>query len=79
MTDQNGNPVPEVFVTFCTDSACVPQESDENGLITFTGAPDVYHIQVIDYPDGYSVDEQAEMTTTREYGEWILRVEKSVE
>ena len=79
VTDQNGNPVPEVFVTFCTDSACVPQESDENGLITFTGAPDVYHIQVIDYPDGYSVDEQVEMTTTREYGEWILRVEKSAE
>ena len=76
IADQDGKPVEEVSVNFCTDEACVPQESDENGLITFTGKPDVYHVQIVDVPDGYSWDESFEMYTTREYGEWVLRVRK---
>jgi peroxiredoxin len=76
VVDQNNKPVPEVMVNFCTDTACVPNESDENGTVTFTGAPDVYHVQIIEVPDGYSWDESYEMYTTREYGEWILRVRK---
>ena len=52
------------------------KESDEDGLITFTGAPDAYHVMIIDAPDGYSYDEDYEMYTAREYGEWILRVRK---
>jgi len=76
VVDQDNNPVGEVAVNFCTDASCVPQESDENGLIRFTGDPDVYHVQIIEAPDGYSWDEGFEMYTTREYGEWILRVRK---
>ena len=76
VADQDGNPVEGVTVNFCTDTACVPKESDENGLITFTGAPDAYHVQIIDAPDGYSWDEDYEMYTAREYGEWVLRVRK---
>ena len=78
VVDEHDNPVPEVAVTFCTDTACVPLESDGNGLITFTGAPDVYHIQIIDYPDGYIVDDEAELVTGQEYGEWILRVRTDI-
>lgn len=74
--DQDDNPVGEVTVNFCTDTACVPQESDGNGLITFTGAPDAYHVQIIDVPDGYSWDEDYEMYTPRKYGEWVLHVRK---
>ena len=66
----------EVTVNFCTDQACVPNESDENGTVTFTGAPDVYHVQIVDVPEGYSWDESYDMYTTREYGEWVLRVRK---
>jgi len=33
-------------------------------------------VQIIEVPDGYSWDESYEMYTTREYGEWILRVRK---
>ena len=76
VVDQENNPVGEVSVNFCTDTACVPRESDENGTVTFTGEPDVYHVQIIDVPDGYSWDEDYEMYTTREYGEWVLRVRK---
>ena len=64
------------MVNFCTDSACVPKESDEDGLITFTGEPYACHVRIIDVPDGYSYDENYEMYTPREYGEWVLRVQK---
>ena len=74
--DQNGDPVPEVTVNFCTDTACVPSESDENGVVTFTGAPAVYHVQVVDYPEGYSCDESFEMYTPAAYGEWTIRLFK---
>lgn len=74
--DQDSNPVEEVSVTFCTDMACVPRESDEDGLITFNGAPDVYHVEIVDVPDGYSYDEEFEIYTPREYGEWVLRIRK---
>ena len=74
--DQNGDPVPEVCVNFCTDVACVPCESDEDGTIVYTGKPDVYHVQIIDYPEGYSCDESFEMYTPKTYGEWVLRLRK---
>ena len=74
--DQNDDPVPEVFVNFCTDTACVPCESDEEGTVVYTGEPAVYHVQIIDYPEGYSCDESFEMYTTETYGEWVLRLTK---
>jgi hypothetical protein len=74
--DQNGDPVPEVVVNFCTDTACTPCEADEDGTIAYTGKPDVYHIQIIDYPEGYSCDESFEMYTPVTYGEWVLRLRK---
>ena len=74
--DQYGNPGPEVTVNFCTSTACIPEESDENGLIVFDGSPDVYHVQLVDVPDGYSYDDGFELYTGPEYGEWVLRVKK---
>ena len=77
VVDQDGTPVPEVTVSFCTDEACVPCEADASGVITFTGKPYAYHVQVVDLPEGYSVDDGFEMTTTEEYGEWLLRIRKN--
>ena len=74
--DQNGDPVPEVIVNFCTDTACVPCESDESGTIVYNGTPYAYHVQVIDYPEGYSCDESFEMYTTETYGEWVINLTK---
>ena len=77
VVDQYNNPVKEVTVNFCTDKACIPSESDGSGTITFAGAPDVYHVQIVELPDGYSWDEEYGMyTSPDEYGEWVLRVRK---
>jgi hypothetical protein len=76
IVDQDNVPVAEVSVNFCTDTACVPLESDETGAVTFTGAPDVYHIQLIDVPEGYSFDGDFALYTDRAYGEWLLRIKK---
>ena len=76
VVDQYDDPVAEAVVNFCTDTACAPAEADENGLITFEGAPGKYHVQLIDLPEGYSSDEDFEMYTGAEYSEWVLRVKK---
>ena len=76
VVDQDNNPVEEVVVNFCTDSACTPQETDETGTITFQGEPYQYHLQIVEVPDGYSWDESFDMYTTPEYGEWVLRIKK---
>ena len=76
VVDQDGNPVEEVTVNFCTDMTCTPQETDEAGMISFEGEPYEYHVQIVDVPEGYSYDENFDMYTTAEYGEWVLRVKK---
>ena len=72
--DQDGNPVPGVAVNFCTDAACTMQQSDENGLITFDGAQENYHVQILKAPEGYSFDKDYEMYTGNTYGEWVLHI-----
>ena len=74
--DQEQNPVPEVYANFCTEASCVVRESDENGMIAFTGAPEIYHVQIIDLPDGYSADGDFELYTGREYGAWMIHILK---
>ena len=76
VVDQNGDPVPGVFLNICTDSKCMPVQSDENGVIAFDGAPDTYHWQLIAVPEGYGFDADFEMYTPAVYGEWLLRVRK---
>ena len=74
--DQDHQPVPGVCVNFCTESACAMVESDENGVIFFDGAPDVYHVQIIVVPEGYSFDEDFELYTDRTGGAWVLYIRK---
>ena len=76
VTDQDNNPVPEVYVNFCTDTACTMVKSDENGTVTFEAAPDIYHIQLLKIPEGYSFRADTDMYIGREYGEWLLRVRR---
>ena len=45
-------------------------------MISFAGEPYEYHVQIVEGPEGYSYDENFEMYTTAEYGEWVLRVKK---
>ena len=72
--DQKGDPVPGVMVNFCTDTTCAMTQSDESGTITFEGAPDVYHVQLLKAPEGYSFDSDFDLYTDSVYGEWVLRI-----
>ena len=74
--DQYGAPVGGVTVSFCTDTACVTAEGDENGTVTFSGTPGKYHVQLLEVPDGYSFDEGFGFDTGDTYGEWMLRIRK---
>ena len=76
IVDQFGDPVPGAAVNFCTDTACVLRQSDEDGTISFDGAPDDYHVRLLKVPEGYSFDPDFELYTGRDYGEWRLRVRR---
>ncbi len=76
VVDQYGAPVPGVMANFCTDTSCTVAFSDENGTITFDGTPDVYHVQLLKVPDGYSFDAGFDMYTGSTYGEWVLHIAK---
>ena len=76
MNDQYGNPVPGVMANFCTDAACNTMVSDEKGIITVSGAPEDYHVQLLKVPEGYSFDKEFEMNTGTAYGEWAILIRK---
>lgn len=76
VVDQDGEPVPGVTVLFCSDTACTPLQSDDSGTVTFDGAPDAYHVQLLEAPEGYGFDPDFDMTTSTAYGEWALRIRK---
>lgn len=68
--DEEGEPVPGAVVNFCTDTACLPCVSDENGIITFAGKPENYHLQILKVPEGYSFDEDFEAWCDGS-GDWV--------
>ncbi len=76
VVDQYGEPVPGLRANFCTDAACAMTVSDEDGTIVFTGEPDVYHVQLLRAPEGYSFDSGFELYIGREYGQWRLCIRK---
>lgn len=76
VVDQNFDPVPGVYANFCTDTLCTMTQADENGTITFTGAPDNYHMQLFRVPAGYSFDRGFELNIGDTYGEWVLYIRK---
>ena len=76
ITDQDGNPVPGVMVNFCTDVNCTMLVSDENGLVTFSAAPENYHVQLLKAPEGCSFDPAFEFWTGDTFGEWIIAISR---
>ncbi len=54
-TDQNGNPVSGVVITFCTDSICAPVRTQEGGTASFKGVPYPYEVHVASVPSGYTL------------------------
>lgn len=74
--DQNGDLVEGVSVNFCSDTASIPGTTDESGWIVFIGAPDVYHVQIVSVPDGYSWDKEDEIDTSDKGGKFIMLIMK---
>ena len=60
---EDGAGIADVMINFCTDSACTPVTSGEDGAAVFTGAPAQYHVQIIRIPEGWALEGQAEWTT----------------
>lgn len=54
-TDQNGNPVSGVVITFCTESICAPVRTQEGGTANFKGEPYPYEVHVASVPSGYTL------------------------
>ena len=63
--DQNGEPVPEVMAAFCTATRCHNVESDEDGRCVFTGPADIYHVTIVEVPEGYSEDYNDDVYTEK--------------
>lgn len=74
VVDQDGAPVPGAYVNFCTDETCQPVQSDENGVITFEGEPNAYHLQILTVPEGYSFDADFEAYIGPEPGALTIEV-----
>lgn len=63
VTDQNGDPVPDVTVSFCTASACQMVELAEDGTGSYTGPAGRYHVNVVEAPDEYDTDNVGDIYT----------------
>lgn len=50
-------------VNFCTDTTCTPVVSTDDGPVYFTGAPAVYHVQVVQVPEGWELAGDADFYT----------------
>ena len=74
--DQDGRPLPGVFVKFCTDAVCNMTQTGEDGIARLEGEPDVYHIQILKVPDGCRLDASFELTVGPAPGEWLLVIPK---
>ena len=62
IADQNGDPVPEVYMNICTDDSCTLVTSDADGVIRYEGEAGMeYHLQFVAVPEGYSFDPETEV------------------
>ena len=76
VADQNGDPVPGVYVNFCTSTACSMAVSDENGVISFEGPAAVYHVDILKTPEGYSFEADEDIFTEDESCSMTLTLTK---
>ena len=68
--------MPGVMINFCTDTVCTMLVSGQDGTVSFDGAPDVYHVQLLKAPEGYSFDAEFDMYTDTAFREWVLRIRR---
>ena len=57
VTNEDGDPVPEVAVQFCSDNTCKMGETDEAGTAVFQNEKGCYKVHILEAPEEYIVDE----------------------
>ena len=55
--DEAGEPVSGVMVQFCSESLCMMEVSDEDGMASFDNKPDHYTVHMLRVPEGFAGDE----------------------
>ena len=58
VVDEDGNPIPEVAVQFCSDTACMLGETDETGTAVFEEEKGHYTVHILEAPEEYIVEEE---------------------
>lgn len=66
--DSQNQPVAGVVMNFYTGSTNRTGVSDSNGVISFVGTPEVYHMQIVSAPEGYDRNYEG---TCDSSGSWI--------
>ena len=56
--DENGDPVPEVVVQFCSDSECMMDTTGEDGTAVYDVEAGAYTVHILKAPEGYEKDDQ---------------------
>ena len=57
VTDESGAPVPGVMVQFCSDTQCLMETTDEEGMALFAEAEGSYTVHILKAPAGYASDD----------------------
>ena len=70
--DADYEPIPGAVVNFCTDTTCQTFTSDEDGIISFAGPLQTYHVQLLKAPDGYAPDADSADIECSGDGEWAV-------
>ena len=76
VTDTDGDPVEDVAVRFCSDTACRFGETDANGVAEFRAEEGtVYSVHIDDVPEGYEENDR-EYKTGREFCDICVTLQK---
>lgn len=57
VVDPRGEPVPDVMVQFCSETECVLEKTDAEGVAVFDMPAGEYTIHLLKVPDGYAEDD----------------------
>lgn len=66
VTDEDGAPIPEVIVQFCSDSTCKAEGTDETGTVVFPEKKGQYTVHILMAPEEYAED-KTEYTLDEDY------------
>ena len=58
VNDEDGNPVPGVKVQFCSETACMPGDTDETGTAEFREEKGRYTVHILQAPEEYLAVEE---------------------